>query len=43
MNTQKKVIQLKEASTNQVAIKDLFPDSNLSLTYDPKGDVNEKD
>ena len=42
MNTQKKVIQLKEES-NQVAIKDLFPDSNLSLTYDPKGDVNEKD
>ena len=42
MNTQKKVIQLKEEH-KQVAIKDLFPDSNLSLTYDPKGDVNEKD
>ena len=42
MNTQKKVIQLKEEN-KQVAIKDLFPDPNLSLTYDPKGDVNEKD
>ena len=27
MNTQKKVIQLQEATTKQVAIKDLFPDS----------------
>ena len=42
MNTQKKVIQLKEEN-KQVAIKDLFPDTNLSQTYDPKGDVNEKD